>query len=735
MKAVVLPVLMLVTLQSYAQFTYTIDQSIPVEANGNTLSMPWAGGLNAAQVNTIDLNGDNKQDLVIFERTTGQVLTYLSQNNQYVYAPAYESLFPNYINQWLLLRDINCDGKKDIFTSDPFGLVAFINTTRPGQPLSWRPFNKNTSNNPQPIFTIGSVGNINLKINADDVPAIDDIDGDGDLDILNMRFVSPNTLEWHRNMTIENTSRCDSLQFKRETQNWGSFEECSCGKISLPAGKTCSELLAGGRTQHAGGKALLPIDFNNDGVKDLLFTEESCANLYLLNNTGTGNTPLVTSFSTFPTAAPIGLAFYPAPFYEDVTFDGIPDLLVTPNLSARNSPLIDYQRSLILLRNTGTATSPQFTNSSSNFLQSNMIDVGDNSVPAFYDMDGDGDLDLLVSNNIRGGLSSTIAQYENVGTASQPSFKLVTDDYLFFSAANYTNIKIQFADVNGDGNTDLALTANTNRNSALSTLFYLANSKADRFFLTDPTLKNTNFRIGNTENLLLVDLDQNGALDILVGTDTGAIEYWKNQGTAGSVNFALAKPDFLGIGNSTDRQNLAMAASDLDSDGLADLVVANQRGEISIYSDFRAQNTAINAVTQIVYNDVTQKYEKKNLGGNCWPTAVNLFNTNRPALVIGNTRGGLYVLKNDGGKELPPDPEIVLYPNPITPSKDQVLKIISDRNVKVQIYTLLGQSGSAVHLVPGNQEFEINVSNLAAGMYVARFTWNGKSFAKKFVVQ
>ena len=99
MKAVVLLVLMLVALRTYAQFTYTIDQTVPVEANGNTLSMPWAGGLNAAQVNTIDLNGDNKQDLVIFERTTGQVLTYLNQNNQYAYAPAYEALFPSYINQ------------------------------------------------------------------------------------------------------------------------------------------------------------------------------------------------------------------------------------------------------------------------------------------------------------------------------------------------------------------------------------------------------------------------------------------------------------------------------------------------------------------------------------------------------------------------------------------------------------------------------------------------------------
>ena len=49
-----------------AQFTFTLDQSIPVEANGKSLAMPWAGGLNAAQFNTMDLNGDGKQDLVTF---------------------------------------------------------------------------------------------------------------------------------------------------------------------------------------------------------------------------------------------------------------------------------------------------------------------------------------------------------------------------------------------------------------------------------------------------------------------------------------------------------------------------------------------------------------------------------------------------------------------------------------------------------------------------------------------
>lgn len=718
------------------QFTYTIDQSIPVETNETTLAMPWAGGLNAAQVNTMDLNGDNKQDLVIFERTTNQVLTYLNQNNQYVYSPSYESLFPSSINQWLLLRDFNCDGKKDLFTSDPFGLVAFVNITKPGQPLSWRPFNVDKNSNPPiplPILTQGFTGSINLKINIDDVPAIDDIDGDGDLDILNAYFVG-NTTEWHTNLSIENSGKCDSLQFKRITQNWGGFSECTCGKISFEGGKTCEELLSGGRTQHSGGKALLSLDMNNDGAKELFFTELSCTNLYLLNNTGTRDNPLMTSFSSFPTPGPLTMPFYPVPFLEDVDFNGLPDLLVTPNLSARNSPDNNFKQSLYLFKNAGTATNPQFTFLKNNFLQGDMIDVGDNSVPAFFDMDGDGDLDMLISNNTQPSRSATIAQYENIGTNQQPSFKLITEDYFSISVLDYSNIKIQFADVNADGKTDLAFTANTNRNSAVATLFYLANSAQDRFTVTDAQLKSTNFIVGTSENTLLVDVDLNGLLDILVGTGTGAIEYWKNQGPAGSFDYALTKSDFLGIGNSTDRQNLAMAAADFDADGFSDLMVANQRGELSIYTDFRNQNSSINPVTQAVYNDLTKNYQSRNFGANCWPTAANLFNSNRPAIIIGNTRGGLYLLKNDGGQELPPEPVITIYPNPVTPTDNETLKILSDRNVQVQFYNLLGQRISDTLLIPANQPYSVDVSNLSSAMYIARFSWKGKTYSKKFVV-
>ena len=160
MKTVWLTLFLTLSLFAQAQFTYKLDQSIVVEADGKTLTLPWAGGLNSVQVNTMDLNGDNNQDLVLFDRTTNKILTFLNESSQYVYAPEYEELFPTEVTQWILLRDFNCDGKKDIFTSDPFGIVVFVNTTKPGEQLSWRSFNPGF-----PLLTKGFTDNVNLKIN------------------------------------------------------------------------------------------------------------------------------------------------------------------------------------------------------------------------------------------------------------------------------------------------------------------------------------------------------------------------------------------------------------------------------------------------------------------------------------------------------------------------------------------------------------------------------------------
>jgi hypothetical protein len=111
-----------------AQFWYEMDQSIPVTGEGSLLlKYPWSGGLNAVQINTLDLNHDTKEDLVIFDRMGDLVLTFLQGEGEYVYAPEYEVLFPQGITNWLLLRDFNGDGRKDIFTGDAVGVKVYIN--------------------------------------------------------------------------------------------------------------------------------------------------------------------------------------------------------------------------------------------------------------------------------------------------------------------------------------------------------------------------------------------------------------------------------------------------------------------------------------------------------------------------------------------------------------------------------------------------------------------------------
>lgn len=712
----------LVAMNCFAQFTYTLDQSIPVEVDGKLLALPWAGGLNSVQVNTMDLNGDNQQDLVLFDRTADKLLTFITTSNQYQYAPQYEELFPTAVTQWVLLRDFNCDGKKDLFTSDPFGIIAFVNITAPGQPLQWRAFNPGF-----PLLTKGFTGNVNLKINETDIPAIDDVDGDGDLDILNVRFVGIGTVEYHKNLSQERTGTCDSLQLERVTQNFGNFEECDCGKFAF--GQTCASL-PGGRTQHAGGKTLLTIDLDNDGDREILFSEETCARVYLLPNVGTAEDALMTQASPFPASNPINFLIFPAPFLEDLDFDGKVDLIASPNVYARTFTNIRFRDSMWYYKNTGTNALPQFTLQQTNFLQQDMIEVGDYSVPAFTDADGDGDFDMFISYYADTDFSSSIYLFENTGSVAEPVYKLITRDYLNFSFVGYYNMKIQFADLDNDATVDLVFTG-TNPQNGVTGFFYIPNRSGNYLNFSGQSVLSVDFQIGQTENVLVTDVDQDGLSDILLGKSTGAVQYWRNLGPEG-FNFSLINGSFLGLGTSTDRQNPAFAAGDLDSDGKEELILANQRGELFIYPDFRAQDPTTTAIKNIIYNPLTEKYISKNLGGRAWVTVANLFNSDKPALAVGNTLGGVYLLKNEAGTTLPDTPVIDLFPNPV--SRTETLNVRTDRNMTVQFYTALGQKISDAIFIPANQDYPIRFSGLSSGIYLAHFTFNGKTTGKRFLV-
>src|SRR5687767_8748421 len=133
-----------ISLTGFSQFGFQRIDTIDVYESAVLQKYAWVGGLDYAQFSNIDLNFDGTEDLFVFDRTNNKVLTFIQNGTpgtpDWLYAPVYESKFPEYKNSyneyedeqflfnWVLLVDYNCDGKKDIFAARSGGIKVFTNT-------------------------------------------------------------------------------------------------------------------------------------------------------------------------------------------------------------------------------------------------------------------------------------------------------------------------------------------------------------------------------------------------------------------------------------------------------------------------------------------------------------------------------------------------------------------------------------------------------------------------------
>ncbi len=718
--------------QTIGQITFEYDSSVVVKEEDSILKNPWTGGLNSGQYGRIDINGDQKEDLIIFDRSSKILNTFVLKEGMFIYNPDYRFFFPKKIEGWILFRDYDCDGRKDIFTNASRGMKVYRNITPEGSNLKWELI-------ADPVLTLTSSGLINLQVNITDVPAIDDVDGDGDLDILVYNFALGGFIRYHQNMSIENTGSCGSIEYELVNRQWGYFEECDCMLYAfLEYGESCQDF-SSGRIMHAGGKSLLLIDMDNDGDKDFLGGHEQCDELYYLENVGTSEEAKMINFRIdFPTPdRPSNFHIHPAAYFEDFDLDGIKDLVVAPNEQFNSDNQINFKNSSWLYKNIGTNELPEFSFVTETFIQSSMIDMGENAVPSLVDFEGDGDLDLIIGGHgkkMGNEFYGYMRVYENTGNFLDPVFSLKNSDYLGLSSLKWYNFLPVFADLNHDGAIDMILNAVNPGNYRVESRLYVNQNKPGRG-LKFETTEYIALDLGAASNdtPFFTDVNNDGLNDMLLGKSTGRLEYHINSGKGEDPVFILEDPAFLGIDDDfiTFKRNLVPFVFDFNLDGKDDLITSDYTGVFTVYESYKEQPVKM---SEILYNQISQTADTTSMGYHSWFTSGILFLNEYPVLLVGGISGGIVFLRSAIDREIDETDKFIftIYPNPLI--ANDMLNVRSNRDGILYIYNYLGQALENPLNIKGYEIEQFEIGNLPQGIYIFQYIdYKGNSSTQKLI--
>ena len=722
---------------SFGQFQFDFNEDLPVKIGSNTLNNAWAGGLNYVQFSDFDFDFDGNLDLFVFDRASNNIRVFTQEgegsNKRYELFYNAKNRFPSDLRYRCTLVDYDNDGRKDLFTYGAGGIKVYRNIGDVVSGLQWEL-------ETDLIYTTVPNGYQNLYVSSSDIPAIVDVDFDGDIDILTFH-IGGQHMEYHQNQSMELYGIPDSLIFIQKNECWGKFREdfstnlvvlndpnapCIGGSISNPE--------SGNRSGSHSGSTVLALDIDNSGVMDLVLGDISFPNLTLLINGGTvpnSDSPMISADNSFPSnTTPANMNLFPSSFFLDVDFDGVKDLIVAANAKV----ISEDERSILFYKNYGSNSLPNFIYTQNDFLQDEMIDHGNRSIPVFTDINEDGLEDMLVANFFRYkpvlDKESTIAYYQNTGTPTDPVFTFVDDNY--FNLPNFglgLRSVPAFGDIDNDGDKDMILGLEN------GTLAYAENQSTGSgsvFSSVTQNYSDNNGAIITADAYCypqLFDLNEDGLLDLILGRKDGKMMYYQNTGTANIPEFTLFN-SFLGNLNVSSNGPDGFASPHFFRyDDTTRLFVGDLTGRMHFISDIDGN---LNPGQPFVKESNNYLGINTEAYSSFWVTDMDT--DGNLELYVGQDLGGIYRYEHDANSnvsitDIEPS-NLNVHPNPT-----KNLITLSSSNVQIKHVKLINlQSQLMLSKETTSKKVEINVEEYPSGVYFisAEFS-NGQVVTKKVI--
>ncbi len=590
---------------------------IPFNVEGQPSYAPFNGGMNNARYQFADIDSDGDKDLFTFDSDT---TLYFYRNIGTAQAASYSLITTRFqgisIRHWFAFADIDSDGDIDLFAGGEDQSVKFYrNTGTPSNPVL-----------ALEIEQLRTISDTVIYSEANCVPTFCDIDNDGDLDFFTGQSLG--TITYYENIGSQTT-----FLFRYVTDFWQNLI------IISPA--------LGNRH---GANSIEFVDIDNDLDFDLFWGDLFSSGIYFIRNDGTPSQPnVVIVDSLYPHNSPYISSGYNSTRFTDIDGDGDKDMFISVLYLSQNT------KNFTFYRNNGTQSNPVYERITDNYLKN--VDVGGNSNIAFADIDGNGTPDLITGNDY-----AKLTLFRNTGIPGQPSFNLEIDSLPIHSSS--FNYSPAFGDLDNDGDLDLILGSYIRD----SIWLYRNTGTPNSFQFTREAVGNSIgiTGIGQSSTPALVDIDNDGDLDLFSGATNGRIIFYQNTGTPNAFEFTFRTNFYQNI-DAGDESIPRFA--DIDRDGDYDLFIGSQNGRIAY---FRNDGSP----TSPVFTFVTDTFAGLNVDRNSCPFFLDYDNDNDLDLFVGNGKGGIFFFRNDeisgisSHNSLVPEEFTIFqnYPNPFNPS-------------------------------------------------------------------